>query len=100
MGWLVPAHSVFFPTGSARPRRAASSDDGLVTFSGNWSHCLGNTQGPQGPGEHRPGLGMFSRAWSRGQWWGCDQVGCPLSPSGSCTAARHQDTMGAPTLQD
>lgn len=66
MGWLVPAHSVFFPTNSAWPWRAASSVNGLVTFAGNWIRRLGKTQAvPRALGAQ--GLGMFFRAGSSGQ---------------------------------
>lgn len=66
MGWLVPAHSVFFPTNSAWPWRAASSVDGLVTFRWELDTRLGKTQGVPGA-LGAQGLGMFFSAGSSGQ---------------------------------
>lgn len=64
MGWLVPAHSVFFPTDSARPWRAASSADGLVTFSWELDTLSGKDAGcPMGPGN--TGSGNVLEVWEQ-----------------------------------
>lgn len=64
MGWLVPAHSVFFPTDSAWPWRAASSADGLVTFSWELDTPSGKDAGcPMGPGN--TGSGNVLEVWEQ-----------------------------------
>ena len=73
-GVACSARSIFFPTGSARPQRAASSVNGLVTCSGNWSRGLGKTQGLPGALGSAAGVWECSRGLGvQGSGWGCDR---------------------------
>lgn len=75
-GVACSAHSTFFPTGCARPQRAASSVNRLVTCSGNWSCGLGKTQGLPGA------LGSAAGVWECSRGLECGAVG------GAATEAR------------
>lgn len=83
-GVACSAHSTFFPTGCARPQRAASSVNRLVTCSGNWSCGLGKTQGLPGALGSAAGVWECSRGLGvRGSGWGCDRgQGRKSSPEG------------------
>lgn len=92
-GVACSAHSTFFPTGCARPQRAASSVNRLVTCSGNWSRGLGETQGLPGPWGAPQGSGNVLEGWECGAVGGAatearggspaPRGAAPVSPSSS-----------------